>query len=230
MAHICQLDNKIRVIFEPMDGYRSVAAGVFVNVGSANETEVTNGIAHVIEHMLFKGTKTRDARRIADEMTKIGGNLDAYTSKEYTCFYTQTLYEHLETAMDIISDMFLNAALNEDDITKELGVISEEIDMYEDDADELVHELLQKEVWKNSPIGYIISGKKEIVSRFSREDIVRFIKQYYVAENIVISIAGHFDEKATLKMLNEKFSSIASGEKSCTYSTPAYHQLSLIHI
>ena len=230
MAHICQLDNKIRVIFEPMDGYRSVAAGVFVNVGSANETEVTNGIAHVIEHMLFKGTKTRDARRIADEMTKIGGNLDAYTSKEYTCFYTQTLYEHLETAMDIISDMFLNAALNEDDITKELGVISEEIDMYEDDADELVHELLQKEVWKNSPIGYIISGKKEIVSRFSREDIVRFIKQYYVAENIVISIAGHFDEKSTLKMLNEKFSSIASGEKSCTYSTPAYHQAIVIKI
>lgn len=97
-----------------MTGYRSVAAGVFVDVGSSNETKATNGMAHVIEHMLFKGTKNRGARQIADEMTKIGGNLDAYTTKEYTCFYTQTLKEHLETAMDIIADMFLNASLSEE--------------------------------------------------------------------------------------------------------------------
>lgn len=224
MAHICQLDNGIRVIFEPMHGYRSVAAGVFVDVGSANETKETNGLAHVIEHMLFKGTKNRSARRIADEMTEIGGNLDAYTSKEYTCFYTQTLEEHLETAMDIIADMFLNASLTKEDIAKELGVISEEIDMYEDDADELVHELLQKEVWKNSPIGFIISGEKETLRGFSRRDIVRFMQQYYVGKNIVISIAGHFDETAVLQLLKDKFGAVMPGEKSSSYAAPKYHQ------
>lgn len=224
MAHICQLSNHIRVIFEPMTGYRSVAAGVFVDVGSSNETKATNGMAHVIEHMLFKGTKNRGARQIADEMTKIGGNLDAYTTKEYTCFYTQTLKEHLETAMDIIADMFLNASLSEDDLAKELGVISEEIDMYEDDADELVHELLQKEVWKDSPIGYIISGEKETVRSFQREDIVKFMSQYYVAENIVISIAGHFDEASALKLLEEKFGAVARGKKSESYIRPVYHE------
>lgn len=224
MAQICQLSNHIRVIFEPMTGYRSVAAGVFVDVGSSNETKATNGLAHVIEHMLFKGTKNRSARQIADEMTKIGGNLDAYTTKEYTCFYTQTLNEHLEAAMDIIADMFLNAALDADELAKELGVISEEIDMYEDDADELVHELLQKEVWRDSPIGYIISGEKETVKSFHREDIVKFMSEYYVAENIVISIAGHFEKAAVLKLLEEKFGKITRGKKSEAYVPPVYHE------
>lgn len=230
MAHICQLTNGIRVVLEPMDGYRSVAAGVFVDVGSADETKTTNGLAHVIEHMLFKGTKNRSARQIADEMTEIGGNLDAYTSKEYTCFYTQTLKEHLDTAMDIISDMFLHASLNEEDVKKELGVILEEIDMYEDDADELVHELLQKEIWKNMPIGYIISGEKEIVRRFTAEDIRHFMDSYYTAGNIVISVAGHFDEAKTLAMLEEKFKDIRPGQPKPACPKPSYsHAVTVKH-
>lgn len=230
MAHICQLTNGIRVVLEPMNGYRSVAAGVFVDVGSADETKMTNGIAHVIEHMLFKGTKNRSARQIADEMTEIGGNLDAYTSKEYTCFYTQTLKEHLDTAMDIISDMFLHASLNEDDVKKELGVILEEIDMYEDDADELVHELLQKEIWKNMPIGYIISGEKETVRRFTAKDIRHFMDSYYTACNIVISVAGHFDEAETLAMLEEKFKGISPGQPKPACLKPSYsHAVAVKH-
>lgn len=230
MAHICQLTNGIKVVLEPMNGYRSVAAGVFVDVGSADETKATNGLAHVIEHMLFKGTKNRSARQIADEMTEIGGNLDAYTSKEYTCYYTQTLNEHLETAMDIIADMFLHASLNAEDIQKELGVILEEIDMYEDDADELVHELLQKEIWKDMPIGYIISGEKETVRRFKEEDIRHFMDKYYTAENIVISVAGHFDETKTLTMLDKKFGKIRSGQPKPVYPKPVYrHAVTVKH-
>ena len=121
MAYLCQLTNKLRVVMEPMTGFRSVTAGVFVGVGSADETKDTNGLAHVIEHMLFKGTKKRTARQIADEMTEIGGNLDAYTTKEYTCFYTQTLKDHLPAAMDIISDMISNALLSSEDFNERIG-------------------------------------------------------------------------------------------------------------
>ena len=223
MAYLCQLTNKLRVVMEPMTGFRSVTAGVFVGVGSADETKDTNGLAHVIEHMLFKGTKKRTARQIADEMTEIGGNLDAYTTKEYTCFYTQTLKDHLPAAMDIISDMISNALLSSEDLTKELGVILEEIDMYDDDADELVHDLIQKEVWRNDPIGYIISGEKETVKNFDREAAAAFMNKYYRAENMVISIAGHFDIDETRTLLEEKFGSIRSGFSPEVKTAPQYY-------
>ena len=223
MAYLCQLTNKLRVVMEPMTGFRSVTAGVFVGVGSADETKGTNGLAHVIEHMLFKGTKKRTARQIADEMTEIGGNLDAYTTKEYTCFYTQTLKDHLPAAMDIISDMISNALLSPEDLTKELSVILEEIDMYDDDADELVHDLIQKEVWRNDPIGYIISGEKETVKNFDREAAAAFMNKYYRAENMVISIAGHFDIGETRTLLEEKFGSIRSGFSPEVKTAPQYY-------
>ena len=142
MVHVDTLKNGIRIVMEPMSGCRSVSFGVFVGVGSVDETPENNGMAHVIEHMMFKGTPTRSARDIADETTAIGGNLDAYTTKEYTCFYTQTLDIYLKQAVWLMADMLNNSVFDENELKKELGVILEEIDMYEDDAEELVHEYL----------------------------------------------------------------------------------------
>ena len=164
MNEIVKLSNGITVVLEPMNYVKTTSFGVWVKVGSCNETIENNGIAHVIEHMLFKGTSRRSARKLADDMAKIGGNVNAYTTKECTSYYTTTLAEHLPAAIDIISDMIRNSTFEEDALEKEKGVIIEEIDMYDDSPEDLVHEMLQQEIWKNHPLGYIISGTKENVN------------------------------------------------------------------
>lgn len=196
---------------EPMKNYASIAIGVWVDAGSVNENPANNGVAHVVEHMLFKGTKSRSARDIADEMTAIGGNLDAYTSKECTCYYTRTLGEYAGKALEIMADMLINSKIDPDDLKKELGVILDEIDMYEDDADEQVHELLQKEVWGDHPLGYIISGEKEIVRNFTCDDVRSFMDTYYNGGHMVISVAGNFDEDALLENIKKYFGDIPAG-------------------
>ncbi len=218
------LNNKVRLVMEPMKNYASVALGVWIDVGSANETKVNNGIAHVTEHMVFKGTLTRTAKDIADEMTAIGGNLDAYTSKECTCFYTKTLGEYAPIALEIIADMLKNSKIDEAELKKELGIILDEMDMYEDDADELVHELLQKEVWKDHPLGYIISGEKEVVQRFTRDDVLDFMKQYYTGRHMVVSIAGNFDPKTMEKRVIDLFGDIPEGDGFDKQSKANYSQ------
>ena len=163
MTNIIKLKNNITVITEVLPYLRSASLGIWVRVGSAHEDENNNGIAHIIEHMLFKGTKHRDAKQIADERARIGGNMNAFTSKECTSYYATTLSEHLPITIDILSDMFLNSLIDENALKKEKGVIIEEIDMYDDSPEDLVHEMLQQRVWKNHPLGYLISGTKKIV-------------------------------------------------------------------
>lgn len=208
MIRLHTLDNGIRIVTEPIDNYRSAAFGLWIDAGSSNETKENNGIAHVIEHMLFKGTKTKTARMIADEITAIGGNLDAFTTREYTCFNAHTLDIHLEHAIEIIWDMVVNSLISEDDLQKELGVILEEIDMYEDDPEELMGDLMHQAVWRNQPMGFLISGKKDIVRKFKRQDILDFMRRYYVGKHMVISVAGHFNEDKILNIINEKFGRI----------------------
>ncbi|BBF42067.1 peptidase, M16 family [Lachnospiraceae bacterium KM106-2] len=210
MVHVNKLSNGMTVVFEKMEHLRSVSLGVWVKVGSANETNENNGIAHMIEHMLFKGTKNRSAKELADDMAMLGGNMNAYTSKECTSYYVTTLDNHLPIAIDILGDMISNSLFDLDDIEREKEVILEEIDMYDDSPDDLVHEMLQKEVWKDHPLGYIISGTKEIVKGYTREDLIRFKEQYYVADNMVISIVGNFEEEKALYLLEHYFGQIAS--------------------
>ena len=219
-----ELNNKIRVVMEPMKNFVSVSIGVWVNAGSVNENSCNNGVAHVVEHMLFKGTTKRSAREIADEMTAIGDHLDAYTSKECTCYYTKTLGEYAYPALEIIADMIKNAKIDSEDLTKELGVILDEIDMYEDDADELVHELLQKEVWAPNPLGYIISGEKEVVKSFTTDTVKSFMEQYYNGRHILISVAGSFDPDVMLSYIYELFGDIAPGEERALEKPPVYRQ------
>lgn len=224
MVHIKKLSNGITVVLEELDYLRSVSLGVWVRVGSANETKLNNGIAHVIEHMLFKGTKSRSAKKLADDCAMLGGNLNAYTSKECTSYYITTLDYHISSAIELLSDMICNSLIADEDLEKEKGVIIEEIDMYDDSPDDLVHELLQKEVWKNHPLGFIISGTKKNVASFTREDIIEFMNRYYVAENMVISIAGHYEEESVMKALEQWFGKIPNTNNASDFTAPGYHR------
>lgn len=208
MIKTLELENGIRVVLEPMSHLRTVSFGVWVKVGSVNETKENNGISHVIEHCLFKGTKTRSAKQLADEISAIGDQLNAFTGKECTAFYGVTLSEYLPKMMELVGDMLQNSTFEEEPLQKELGVILEEIDMYDDSPEDLVHELLQKNVWENHALGYIISGEKSVVSAMTREQIVDYMKLHYCGSNMVISIAGNFEEQEVISNLNRYFAAI----------------------
>ena len=182
MTTTTKLSNGLTVVLEKMPYLRSVSFGVWVKVGSAYENATNNGIAHMLEHMFFKGTKTRTAKELADITSMIGGNVNAYTSKECTNFYATTIDEYLSIAIDMISDMILNSVFAKEELEKEKGVVLEEIDMYDDSAEDMCHEMLQKEAWAGHPLGYLISGEKEVVRTFTREQLVEFRDMYYTAE------------------------------------------------
>lgn len=207
------LKNKIKLVMEELPFYRSVSVGVWVRAGSMYEAGKDNGMAHVIEHMLFKGTESRSAEALADEMTALGGNMDAFTCKDCTCYYAKTLDVYLENVLDILSDMILRSRFDTKDLEKELGVISDEIDLYEDSPEDLVHEHLQMEAWKDHPLGYLISGRKDVVTHFTREDVTAFFRRFYTGENIVLSIAGHFDRKQAEELAEKYFGSLEKGER-----------------
>ena len=223
MTHQRQLKNGIRIIMEEMPSYRSVSIGVWIKAGSMYEDETNNGMAHVIEHMMFKGTKHRNAADIANEMTAIGGNMDAFTCKDCTCYYAKTLDIYAKQALEILGDMICHSLFDENELKKELGVILEEIDMYEDSPEDLVHEHLQMEVWKDHALGYLISGEKPVVSNFDRKQLMEFFNKYYVGKNMVISVAGHFDPNEMMQWIEENFSDIPEGEPADPGEAPTYY-------
>ncbi len=169
------LPNGARVLIEEIPYVRSAAIGVFVRVGSKHEPAELNGISHFIEHMLFKGTETRSARSIAEEFERMGGQLNAYTSKEHTCFYARVLDENLNEAMDVLFDMLYNSAMSQKDVDTERGVIIEEINMYEDSPDELVHDVFSQTIMAGHPLGRPILGHEETIASLSRDTI----NEYY---------------------------------------------------
>ncbi len=208
MVKVNVLQNGIKVVTEELSYLRTVSFGVWIRVGSAKENKENNGISHMIEHMLFKGTKSKSVKEIADIIASIGDDVNAFTSKEQTCYYGTTISESLPTLVDLIADMLCNSLLSEEDLRKEKRVIFEEIDMYEDSADDMVHEILQKNVFKDHPLGYIISGTKKNVRSFTRMQLIDFMEKHYVAENIVISVAGNFAEKELMEQLERCFGGI----------------------
>ncbi len=213
MIEEINLENGVSIVLQNMPSMRSVSFGIFVKNGSVNETKENNGISHFIEHMLFKGTNLRTAKDIAEEMDLIGGQLNAYTSKEYTCYYLRSLDTHLEKATDIIFDMFFNSKFNPSDIEKESKVILEEISMYEDSPEDVVFTELQKRIWGNSSLSYSILGTPENIKKFKQADFLNFLENKYVAENIVIAIAGSYNKKEILKKIEKNFSKIKKGNK-----------------
>lgn len=192
-TYTCQ--NGLRIVSEHIPHFRSVAVGVFVNTGSRDERPEENGITHFIEHLLFKGTEKRSAKDIAREFDRIGGDLNAYTSKEYTCYYAKVLDHHAPLAVEVLADMFFNSVMDPVEIDKERLVVKEEISMTEDMADDDVHEQLWRVMYPDNAIGAPILGTAETLDRFSRQQILDYMERHYTPSNTVISVAGQIDGK-----------------------------------
>lgn len=200
------LDNGIRLITYKMTEMKSVSVGLWVNAGSRCETPINNGVSHFIEHMLFKGTAKRNAKKIAEIFDAIGGQINAFTGKECTCFYTKTLSSYLDISLEVLSDMFFNSVFAETEMELEKNVVVEEINMYEDAPEELVHDISALNTWKGS-LGYTILGPKENILGFSQEDIKKYMKENYTLNRLVISVAGNFDDRELEKCMNKYFGS-----------------------
>lgn len=199
------LPNGMAIVSEEMPHLRSVSIGIWVRTGSRHEAPEVNGISHFVEHMVFKGTGTRTAEQIAKTVDSIGGNLDAFTAKETICFNVKVLDEHLEVAMDVLSDLVLNPTFHEDDITKERGVIIEEIKIDEDNPDYLVHEIFVQNFWKNHPLGRPILGTKDTVKKFEKKLLFDYYGARFLPGNMVISAAGNIRHEDLLKLVKARF-------------------------
>lgn len=202
------LPNGVTILSEEMQGIRSVAIGVWVKTGSRHETAERNGISHFIEHMVFKGTKNRSALDIARQMDAIGGNMDAFTGKESICFNAKVLDEHLQVAVDVISDLVLNPNFEPRDIDREKGVILEEIKMDEDNPDYLVHEIFTQNFWKDHPLGMPILGTKETVKALNQQAILENFTARFSAGNMVISAAGSLNHDEFARLIMDRFASL----------------------
>lgn len=190
--YTCQ--NGVRVVLEKIPTVRSVAIGIWVGTGSRHETEEMNGVSHFLEHMFFKGTDTYNARELAEAFDSIGGQVNAFTSKEYTCYYAKVLDNHSSFALETLADMFFNSIFDDIELQKEKNVVREEIKMYEDTPDDIVHDLLSKAAYGNHPLGYPILGTEQALSSFTGDMLREYVEEMYTPENIVLSVAGNVDE------------------------------------
>jgi predicted Zn-dependent peptidase len=198
------LTNGVRLITIPMDGVKTVTAMIAIGAGSRYETKKINGISHFLEHMVFKGTKKRpSALEISSIIDGIGGEFNAFTGKEEVAFYIKSASSHLELLLDVLSDMLLNSVYKLEELNRERGVIIEEINMYEDLPMRKVAELYEELVWGDQPMGWDIAGKKEIIQKISRTDILRYINAHYAPENLVVAIAGNFESNRAVELVEK---------------------------
>jgi predicted Zn-dependent peptidase len=199
------LDNGLRILTEQMNQVRSVSIGVWLTRGSRHESAERSGIAHFVEHMLFKGTDTRSAEDIAQAIDSIGGQLDAFTAKEYASYYIKVLDEHLPLALDILSDIVLNPAFNAEDVEREKKVVVEEIKMVEDTPDDLVHEIFTQGFWEDHPLGRPILGTRETVESFTSESLRSYFQDAYTPQNLIVSAVGNLQHDNVRKLVEERF-------------------------
>ncbi|MBR5155796.1 MAG: insulinase family protein [Clostridia bacterium] len=218
MYKISTLSNGIRVVTEYINYVKSVSVGVWIGAGSAMETVKSNGVSHYIEHMLFKGTSSRSAKEIAEAMDSVGGQLNAVTSKEYTCYYAKTLTEHMDMAFDILSDMIINSTFTEENIETERRVICEEINMCDDTPEDLIHDLLSNIMWQGDALGFPIAGSEKTLAGIDKKVMLDYKDNFYCGENMAISVVGNFDEQQVLDTLEKRFGSIPQAYKNI------YHQ------
>lgn len=204
MHQIRTLSNGIRVVSERVPDVRSVSIGVWVGNGSRHEKPGEYGMSHYIEHMLFKGTRHRDAWQIAREIDAVGGQINAFTAREYTCYYTKTLDEHAPLAIDILSDMLFYPRLDQQDMALERQVIIEEINMYEDEPDELVQDLIMEAAYGDNPLGRPILGTPESLEAIDGSVMQQYIDSHYTTRNMVIAVSGNFNQDI-FDLLEKKF-------------------------
>lgn len=210
---ISTLANGVQVISEEVGHVRSIALGIWVRVGSRYENAENNGVTHFIEHMLFKGTNRRSAKDIAEEVDSMGGQLNAFTAKEYTCYYIRMIDENLAQGMDILADMLLNSKFAESDIDKERSVIEEEIKMYADAPDELANDLFNALVWPNHPLGRPILGTEDTLKQINRQVLTEYMQKMYTGSNIVIACAGKVEHEELVSLCERYFGNLPKGER-----------------
>lgn len=209
MVHFKQLDNGIRLIVKQMSGLMSVSMGIIVGTGACVESDREDGISHFIEHMMFKGTERRTSFQISDNMDAIGAQVNAFTSKDITCYYAKSTSNHAAEAFEILSDLFLNSVFPADEMKREKGVVVEEISMNEDTPDDLCLDLLSKAFFGEENYGRNILGSKKNVKGFSREDIYGYLKARYTTDNIIISMAGNISVEFAEQLVQKYFGNLA---------------------
>lgn len=213
MVHFKTLKNGIRLVVKRMEGLMSVSMGVLVGTGAYVESDKEDGISHFIEHMMFKGTKTRSAFAISDEMDRIGAQMNAFTGKDLTCYYAKSTTENAEKAFEILADLFLNSTFPQDEMAREKGVIIEEINMNEDTPDDLCLDLLGEAYYGKEGYGRNILGPRENVSGFTQNDVKAYMSERYTADNIVIAMAGNIDVSLAEELTEKYFSCVPASTK-----------------
>ena len=230
MHNLYTLKNGLRVVTEKISESNSISVGVMIKNGSRNESLELNGISHFIEHMFFKGTKKRKSKDIVEDIENVGGQINAFTSKEATCYYVKNLYTHLELSLEILSDMILNSVFSVEEIEREKGVVIEEINMGEDSPEDVLDDLNSKACYGENPLSYPILGTIEKVKSIRREDILNFIKEKYTPQNTVISVCGKFDDKELKELIEKYFSNWNSDSnyiptyENCEIQTGTYYK------
>jgi predicted Zn-dependent peptidase len=199
------LPSGLRVVTEQMAGSRSASIGVWVNVGSRDETPVLHGCSHFLEHLLFKGTAERSALDISVALDAVGGEFNAFTTKEYTVFHARVLDEDLDTAVDVLGDMITASTITEPDVEAERDVILDEIAMHDDDPDDVVHNLFAHQAWGDSPLGRPIAGTEASITAMTRGQVHRFYRRHYRPENMVVAVAGNLDHNAVVRQVKKAF-------------------------
>ncbi len=206
-----RLSNGVQVVGEDFDNLQSVCIGFFFKSGVLTESPEILGVSHFIEHMMFKGTSRRSAKDIARQFDRIGGYLNAFTAKDYCCYYSRVVKDHLPVAVEVLADMVQDSVFDKTELERERGVILEEIKMYEDSPDEIIHELLGQSLWGSSPLGRPILGTSETVGGISRKAIMDVYQRQYIAENLLVCIAGNFDRGKFLKLLEKSLARLRRG-------------------
>ena len=222
--------NGVRLITETMDHVRSVSVGVWLTRGSRHEPIEHGGIAHFVEHMLFKGTATRSAEDIAQQVDSLGGHLDAFTSKEYAGYYIKVLDEHLPTALDVLSDLVLHPAFKPEDVEREKKVILEEIKMVEDTPDDLVHELFTQSFWDGHPLGRPILGLPDTVNGLTSDVLRSYFNRTYTAGHLVIVAVGNVTHEVMRDLVMPTFGALSASDEQVVEEPPAVVARALVRV
>lgn len=205
------LDNGIRVVSERIPYVRSVSLGVWADVGSRDETRTQSGISHFLEHMVFKGTTHRSVRDIAQSLESLGGYLNAFTTKEQTCFYARVLDSNVAEAMDVLADLVQNATFKKEELEKEKLVVIEELRNAEDDPEDIIHDYFEKSLFPKHSLGYPIIGTEENLRRFQREDLQTHVSTHYQPSRIVVAAAGNVEHKSLVRLVERLFRKVRLG-------------------
>lgn len=208
------LDNGVRVLSKNIPSIKSVSLGFWIETGSQNETSANNGISHFIEHMVFKGTKKRSLFEISHSLESLGGYLNAFTSKEHTCYYARFLNSHLPIAFDVLADLYLNPNFDTKEIEKEKGVVIEELKNMEDDPGDLIHDYFDKVMYPSHPVGMSIIGTKDSINNFTQKELFNYKKRNYKSSNLVITAAGNLEHKNLVNLVEKYFSKYSNGSES----------------